>query len=65
MATTKVTLDLDEDRLNELRSLVGEPALAEAVDSAIAEYVVHLRRLIEADQEIAELKEYWDATHPP
>jgi hypothetical protein len=65
MGTTTVTLSLDEDRLDELRSLVGEPALANAVNAAIAAYIVNQRRLIEAEQEIAELQEYWDATHPP
>ena len=65
MGTTTVTLRLDEDRLDELASLVGAPALSAAVDAAIAAYLVSLRGLIEAEQEIAELKELWIATHPP
>ena len=56
MAEENITLKLDRGNLDELRSLVGEPGLAAAVDEAIDAHLSRLRQLIEADEWIEELK---------
>lgn len=56
MAKEKVTLTLDADRLQELRSQVGRRSLSAAVDSAIAAYVHRLRHLAAVDVWLAEME---------
>lgn len=52
----KVTLTLDSDQLQELRSLVGARSLSAAVDAAVASYIGRLRHLSAVDEWLAELE---------
>lgn len=61
MAKEKVTLTLDRERLEELRSLVGARSLSAAVDQAVATHVARLRHLRAVDGWLAEL----EAAHGP
>ena len=56
MAKEKVTLTLDGDQLQELRSLVGARSLSAAVDAAISSYAARLRHLSAVDEWLAELE---------
>lgn len=56
MAKEKVTLTLDSDRLDELRSLVAARSLSAAVDHAVAAYLAKLRHLHAVDEWLAELE---------
>lgn len=61
MPKEKVTLTLDGQRLQELRSLVGGRSLSAAVDRALADHLVRLRHLRAVDEWLAEL----DQEHGP
>lgn len=56
MAREKITLTLDTDRLQELRTLVGARSLSAAVDSAIQAYLARLRHLSAVDEWLTELE---------
>jgi hypothetical protein len=56
MGKEKVTLTLDSDQLQELRSLVAARSLSAAVDAAIAAYAARLRHLTAVDEWLAELE---------
>jgi hypothetical protein len=61
MPKEKVTLTLDTDQLEELRSLVGARSLSSTVDQAVASYLSRLRHLRAVDEWLAEL----EAEHGP
>jgi hypothetical protein len=61
MPKEKVTLTLDTDQLEELRSLVGARSLSSTVDRAVGWYLVRLRHLRAVDEWLAEL----EAEHGP
>jgi len=61
MPKEKVTLTLDTDQLEELRSLVDSRSLSSTVDQAVASYLSRLRHLRAVDQWLAEL----EAEHGP
>jgi predicted transcriptional regulator len=56
MAKEKITLSLDSERLQELRSLVAARSLSATVDAAIAAYLERLRHLDAVDEWLAELE---------
>ena len=57
MSRQKVTLTLDPDQLEELRSLVGARSLSATVDVAVAAQVAQLRHFRAIDEWLAELDE--------
>lgn len=61
MAKEKVTLTLDTDQLEELRSLVGSRSLSSTVDNAVGAYLSRMRHLRSVDEWLAEL----EAEHGP
>lgn len=61
MPKEKVTLTLDTDQLQELRSLVGSRSLSSTVDRAVDSYLSRLRHLRAIDDWLAEL----EAEHGP
>lgn len=61
MPKEKVTLTLDTDQLEELRSLVDARSLSATVDKAVAVYLSRLRHLRAVDDWLAEL----EAEHGP
>lgn len=61
MGKEKVTLTLDREVLEELRSLVDARSLSATVDHAIAAQVARLRHLRAVDEWLAEM----DAAHGP
>lgn len=61
MAKEKVTLTLDTEQLEELRSLVDARSLSATIDQAVAAHLSRLRHLRAVDQWLAEL----DADHGP
>jgi hypothetical protein len=56
MARQKVTLTLDTESLEALRTLVGARSLSAAVDAAIQAYLARLRHLAAVDQWLIELE---------
>jgi hypothetical protein len=56
MAKEKVTLTLDGEQLEQLRSLVGARSLSAAVDNAVAAYLARLRHLAAVDEWLVELE---------
>lgn len=56
MAKEKVTLTLDSEQLDELRSLVGARSLSATVDNAVAAHLSKLRHLHAVDEWLAELE---------
>ena len=56
MPKEKVTLTLDTDQLQELRSLVGARSLSSAIDQAVGSYLSRLRHLRAVDEWLAELE---------
>ncbi|MBW3649791.1 MAG: type II toxin-antitoxin system CcdA family antitoxin [Actinobacteria bacterium] len=56
MAKEKVTLTLDADQLEELRTLVGPRSLSATVDGAVAAYLARMRHLHAVDEWLAELE---------
>lgn len=56
MAKEKVTLTLDADQLEELRTLVGARSLSATVDGAVAAYLAKVRHLHAVDEWLAELE---------
>jgi len=56
MAKEKVTLTLDADQLEELRTLVGGRSLSATVNNAVAAYLSRLRHLRAVDEWLAELE---------
>ncbi|MFA5883550.1 MAG: CopG family transcriptional regulator [Acidimicrobiia bacterium] len=61
MPKEKVTLTLDTDQLEELRSLVDARSLSSTVDQAVGSYLSRLRHLRAVDEWLAEL----EAEHGP
>lgn len=61
MAKEKVTLTLDTEQLEELRSLVDARSLSATVDHAVGAYLSQLRHLRAVDEWLAEL----EAEHGP
>ena len=61
MPKEKVTLTLDTEQLEELRSLVGARSLSATVDHAVGAYLSRLRHLRSVDEWLAEL----EAEHGP
>ena len=61
MPKEKVTLTLDSDHLEELRSLVGARSLSSTIDQALGSYLSRLRHLRAVDEWLAEL----EAEHGP
>ncbi|MEI2639376.1 MAG: CopG family transcriptional regulator [Microthrixaceae bacterium] len=61
MAKEKVTLTLDTEQLEELRSLVGSRSLSSTVDNAVGAYLSRMRHLRSVDEWLAEL----EAEHGP
>ena len=61
MPKQKVTLSLDAEQLEELRSLVGARSLSAAVDVAVAAHLGRIRHLAAVDSWLADL----DAEHGP
>ncbi|MHB8328458.1 MAG: CopG family transcriptional regulator [Acidimicrobiales bacterium] len=62
MARQKVTLTLDGDQLEELRTIAGARSLSAAVDSAVAAYLGKWRHLAAVDDWLTELeREYGPA----
>jgi hypothetical protein len=56
MPKEKVTLTLDTDKVEELRSLVGARSLSAAVNAAIGESLERLRHLSAVDEWLADLE---------
>jgi hypothetical protein len=56
MAKEKVTLTLDGDSLEELRTLVGARSLSGTVDQAVKSYLSRLRHLRAVDEWLVELE---------
>lgn len=56
MAKEKVTLTLDTDKVEALRSLVGRRSLSATVNAAVAAYLDHLRHLDAVDDWLAEME---------
>ncbi len=56
MAKEKVTLTLDADKVEELRSLVGARSLSAGVNAAIDAYVQRMRHLVAVDAWLAEME---------
>lgn len=61
MPKEKVTLTLDTEQLEELRSLVDARSLSSTVDQAVGSYLSRLRHLRAVDGWLAEL----EAAHGP
>ncbi|MCP3937112.1 MAG: CopG family transcriptional regulator [Actinomycetia bacterium] len=61
MPKEKVTLTLNTDQLEELRSVVDARSLSATVDHAVSAYLSQLRHLRAVDQWLAEL----EAEHGP
>lgn len=61
MPREKVTLTLDTEQLEELRSLVDARSLSATVDRAVGAYLSRLRHLRAVDEWLAEL----EAEHGP
>ncbi|MBS1836071.1 MAG: CopG family transcriptional regulator [Actinobacteria bacterium] len=61
MPKEKVTLTLDTEQLEELRSLVDARSLSSTVDQAVGSYLSRLRHLRAVDEWLAEL----EAEHGP
>jgi len=61
MAKEKVTLTLDTDQMEELRTLVSARSLSATVDVAVGSYLSRLRHLRAVDAWLAEL----EAEHGP
>lgn len=61
MPKEKVTLTLDTEQLEELRSLVDARSLSSTVDHAVGAYLSRLRHLRAVDEWLAEL----EAEHGP
>ena len=57
----KVTLTLDTDQLEELRSLVDARSLSATIDQAVSAYLDRLRHLRAVDEWLAEM----EAEHGP
>lgn len=56
MPKEKVTLTLDSESLEALRSLVGARSLSAAVDAAVSAYLARMRHLVAVDEWLAELE---------
>lgn len=56
MSKAKVTLTLDTEQLEELRSLVDARSLSATVDSAVGAYLARMRHLRSVDEWLAELE---------
>ena len=56
MTKEKVTLTLDADQLEELRSLVGARSVSATVNTAVAAYLSTLRHLHAVDEWLAEME---------
>lgn len=56
MPKEKVTLTLESENLQGLRSLVGARSLSAAVDSAVAAHVARLRHIEAVDEWLAEME---------
>ncbi len=56
MPKEKVTLTLETDQLQELRSLVGARSLSSTIDHAVGAYLSRLRHLRSVDEWLAELE---------
>jgi hypothetical protein len=56
MAKEKVTLTLDADKLEDLRSLAGARSLSAAVDAALGAYLHRMRHLAAVDEWLADLE---------
>jgi hypothetical protein len=56
MSKEKVTLTLDADQLQQLRSLAGARSLSAAVDSAVTAYLAKWRHLRAVDEWLAEME---------
>lgn len=61
MPKEKVTLTLDTDQLEELRSIVDARSLSATVDAAVGAYLARMRHLRSVDEWLAEL----EAEHGP
>jgi len=61
MPKEKVTLTLDTEQLEELRSLVDSRSLSATVDKAVGAYLSRLRHLRSVDEWLADL----EAEHGP
>jgi len=56
MAKEKVTLTLDADQLEELRTIAGARSLSAAVDNAVAAYLTKWRHLAAVDDWLTDLE---------
>jgi hypothetical protein len=56
MRREKVTLTLNTEDLEELRSMAGARSLSAAVDAAVQAYLARLRHLTAVDEWLAELE---------
>jgi hypothetical protein len=56
MPKEKVTLTLDSENLEELRSLVGARSLSATIDAALQTHVTRLRHLAAVDDWLAEME---------
>ena len=56
MPKEKITLTLDADQVEELRTMAGARSLSAAVDNAVAAYLAKLRHLDAVDGWLAELE---------
>jgi len=56
MAKEKVTLTLDADQIEALRSIAGARSLSAAVDNAVAAYLAKWRHLAAVDEWLADLE---------
>ncbi len=56
MAKEKVTLTLDADQLEELRTITGARSLSAAVDNAVAAYLAKWRHLAAVDDWLTDLE---------
>lgn len=64
MPKEKVTLTLDADNLQELRSLVGARSLSATIDAALETHVARLRHLDAVDEWLAEMEHEHGAVPP-
>lgn len=56
MPKQKLTLTLDSEAVNQLRSIVGARSLSAAVDAAVRAYLVRLRHLQAVDEWLVEME---------